>query len=209
MVMYSDYVSDFPSRCAKLLEELHHETQCLGVEVTHLLSITAVGLMVPHERLKKGSRISHPSGDHDRYKKAVTEYNNLLDERFLSSPLWADGASTWRKGKVQNVEAQAPDFVKAFARAESIKLDDKVRTVIGIMRNALAHGNIVTGPQSRKINDIMFLSADKYPAFRFVAVGPEDLHTLVTKYFEFLRHLDLGSGRLVIGDPKPSRTDAA
>lgn len=210
MVMYRDYVSDFPRRCSVLLRGLRFTTHRMGLDVTHLLSITTVGLIVPHERLREGSETRHPSGDLLRYKEAVSEYNRLLEEYFLSSQLWPDetpllldGASTWRKGRIKDVEAQAPDFVQAFKSAEPMQPDVKVRTVVGILRNALAHGNIVTMPKGREINDIMFLSVHKkFPAFRFVAVEPEDLRTFMTNYFEFLRHLDLGPGRLVDDAPE-------
>ncbi len=76
----------------------------------------------------------------------------------------------------------------------------KAGTVVKIMRNALAHGNIVTG--GREINDIMFLSKDTFPAFRFVAVEPEDLREFMMNYFEFLSRLDLGRGQLVGGAPE-------
>ena len=117
MVMYRDYVSDFPNRCSELLDELHFEARRMGLEVTHLLSITAVGLIMPYERLrqiKEESQTPHPSGDNLRYEEAVSEYNDLLNEFFLSSPLWPDGASTWRKGKIKVLDEKVPDFAKAF-----------------------------------------------------------------------------------------------
>ncbi len=198
--MYQDYVSDFPQRCSRLLGELGSTTQDMGLEVTHLLSITTVGLTVPYDRLRKGSRTPHPSDDRRRYKRAASEYNRLLEEPFLSSQLWGAEPSTWRKGKVRDVRAQEPDFVPAFASAKPIQPNVKAGTVVGaIMRNALAHGNIVTRTKDREINDVMFLSEKKYPVFRFVAVEPEDLREFMANYFEFLDRLDLGSGRMVGG----------
>ncbi len=210
MSAYRDYVSDFPRRCSVLLERLRLPARGIGLGVTHLLSITTVGLIVPHERLRRlndESQTEHPSGDRRRYKEAASQYDRLLEEYFLSSPLSPDGpqllssgASTWRKGKIKSVKPHAPNFDQVFATAKPVEDDVKVGTMIGIMRNALAHGNIVTG--GREIHDIMFLSRDEYPAFRFVAVEPEDLRTFMTNYFEFLRHLDLGRGRLVDDAPE-------
>lgn len=204
MVMYRDYVSDFPHRCSELLKELHSATRSIGLDVTHLLSITTVGLIVPHERLRQGSKTTHPSGDLFRFKEAVSEYNGLLEECFLSSRLWLAGPATWRKGRVKDVREQAPDFVQAFASAKPIGSDVKARTVVGgIMRNALAHGNIVTRvTRGREISDIMFLAEKRFPDFRFVAVEPEDLHKFMTNYFKFLSGLDLGSGQLVGAAPE-------
>ncbi|WP_420637279.1 hypothetical protein [Candidatus Palauibacter sp.] len=175
----------------------------MDLEVTHLLSITTVGLTVPYERLRKGSRTPHPSDDRRRYKRAASEYNRLLEKTFPSSQLWLDGASTWRTGEVEDVRAQAPDFVPAFASAEPMQPDYRAECVVRIMRNALAHANIVTrGTRGREINDIMFLSEKRYPAFRFVAVEPEDLRKFMMNYFEFLSRLDLGRGQLVGGAPE-------
>lgn len=203
MSAYRDYVSDFPRRCSILLRRLRFPARGMRLEVTHLLSITTVGLIVPHERLKRlneESQAPHPSGDRHRYKEAASEYNRLLEEAFLSSPLWPDGKSTWRKGKVKDVGAQAPNFDQAFTGAEPMLPNVKAGTVVNIMRNALAHGNIVTG--GRAINDIMFLSRDTLPSYRFVAVEPEDLREFMLNYFEFLGRLDLGSGKLVGGAPE-------
>lgn len=201
MVMYRDYVSDFPNRCSELLDELHFETRRMGREVTHLLSIAAVGLIMPYERLRRlteESQTPHPSGDNLLYEEAVVEYNSLLDECFLSSSLWPEGAPPWRKGRIKDVREEAPRFVQAYVRAEPIRPEVKVGTIVRIMRNALAHGNIVTMEAGWKINDIMFLSVHKkYPNFRFVVVEPEDLRKFMMNYFKFLRDLDLGRARLV------------
>lgn len=205
MVMYNNYVSDFPNRCSELLEEFHFETRRMGLEVTHLLSVAAIGLIMPYERLrriKEESQTPHPSRDDLSYEEAVSEYNDLLDEFFLSSPLWPDGASTWRKGKIRVFDEKVPDFARAFEEAEPMRPDVKVKTVIGaIMRNALAHGNIATRRAGLDIHDLMFLSVDKersaFRTFRFVAVEPEDLRKFMMNYFKFLRHLDLGPERLV------------
>ena len=200
MSAYRDYVTDFPCRCSELLMKLRSPARSIGLEVTHLLSVTMAGLIIPHARLKEEIRIPHPSGDRLRYRTAASEYDELLEKRFLSPPLWLDGGSTWRKGRVKDFRAQAPNFDEAFASAKRMRSNDKVKTVVTIMRNALAHGNIVTG--GPEINDIMFLSANRNSAFRFVAVEPQDLHKFMMNYFKFLSHLDLSEGTLVGGEPE-------
>ena len=201
MVMYDDYVKDFPGRCSRLLRKLRLPAHGMSLEVTHLLSIATVGLIVPYERLGKGKGTPHPSGDPDRYKQAVSEYEELLEEDVRSSPLWPDGASSWRKGTIRAFRGQAPDFVQAFDNAKRMPPEVKAGTVVRILRNALAHGNIATIPRGREINDIMFLSG-KNPKFRFVSVEPEDLREFMMNYFEFLSRLDLGRGRLVDDAPE-------
>ena len=60
MSEYSSYVSDFPARCADVLEKFRFPARSVGRDVTLLLSITSVGLVIPHERLKPKGDTPHP-----------------------------------------------------------------------------------------------------------------------------------------------------
>ena len=190
MSEYSSYVSDFPARCAEILDKFQFPANRMGREVTLLLSITSAGLIIPHERLKLKGDIPHPSGDRDRYMRAARQYEELLDKPFLSSPLWSDqGVSSWRKGKVRNVRSGGPDSWEELRSAKTVGSEVRACTVLSILRNALAHGNVFT--QGRRIQDIVFLSEDRDPVFRFISVSPNDLRKFMMNFFGFLKGLDL------------------
>ena len=195
MSEYSSYVSDFPARCAEILEEFQFRAHTLGRGVTLLLSITSTGLIIPHERLKPGGRIPHPSGDRDRYVDAARRYEELLDKPFLSSPLWSNrDVSWWRKGRVRNIRTGGPDSWGELRNAKTVGPDVRVCTVLSILRNALAHGNVIT--QGRRIRDIVLLAVDEGPAFRFISVSPSDLRKFMMNFFGFLKDLDLNEAPL-------------
>lgn len=190
MSEYSSYVSDFPARCAEILEEFQFPAKRLGRDVTLLISITSAGLIFPHERLRLGGSTPHPSGDRDRYSDAARQYKRLLRKFFLSSPLWSDGEiSSWRKGKVLDVRSGGPDTWEELRSAKPVGSDVRVETMLSILRNALAHGNVFT--QGRLIHNIVLLSESKDPAFRFISVSPRDLRKFMMKYFRFLETLNL------------------
>ena len=189
MSEYSSYVSDFPARCAEILEEFRFPAERLGRDVTLLLSITSAGLIFPHERLIPGARTPHPSGDRDRYSDAACQYNRLLKEPFLSPPLWNWEVSSWRKGKVRDVRSGGPDTWEELRNAKAIGSEVSVGTVLRILRNALAHGNVFT--QGRQIHNIVFLSEDRDPAFRFISVSRRDLRKFMMNFFGFLEGLNL------------------
>ena len=190
MTAYSSYVKDFPSRCGEILAGFESSALELGRDVTLLLSISTTALIFPHDRLKCPRPYRHPSGDRDRHPRAARQYEQLLDNSFLSSPLWGKpGASTWRKGKVQNVGWGGPDSWPELRAAEEMKPEARVSEVLRILRNALAHGNVFT--EGMQIRNIVFLTWDGRKAAKFISVSPQDFRSFMMKYIRFVSSLKL------------------
>ncbi|WP_420636644.1 hypothetical protein [Candidatus Palauibacter sp.] len=191
MTAYSSYVTDFPSRCGEILEEFRSPALEQGRDVTLLLSISTAALTVPHERLKPRARPRHPLRDRERYPKTAEKYEELLREPFLSSPLWRSrGVSTWKTGRIQDVQSGGPDTWRELRDARSMPPEERVGTVLRILRNALAHGNVFT--EGKVIHNIVLLAKEwDSQAFSLISVSPRDFRKFTMNYICFVRGLDL------------------
>lgn len=191
MSEYSNFVTDFPARCGKLLEELRLPSTALGLEVTLLLALASVGFSIPYERLRENPEWRHPSNDRQRFREAAEAFDRLCETPFLGSRLWPSrGAGTWKKGRVRDVFA-GPEGWAGLQDAKEIAPDVLSRTVLGILRNGLAHGNVLT--RGNPIKEVILLSRHEGPAFRFLSVSPADLRLRVTAsgFLAFLAELEI------------------
>ncbi|WP_419938666.1 hypothetical protein [Candidatus Palauibacter sp.] len=197
MSAYSSYVRDFPFRCGEILEEFRLPALRRGRDVTLLLSISTAALIIPYERLGTPNATSHPLRDRDRYPKAARQYEELLDKPFLSSPLWGrEEVSTWRKGSVQDVRSGGPDTWPELRDARSMPSDVPVSAVLSILRNALAHGNVLT--EGGVIRNIVLLAREGRTAFGFISVSPHDFRKFMMDYIGFLK--DLNFAEVLLGE---------
>jgi len=87
-----------------------------------------------------------------------------------------------------------PDSRKDLQRSRPITKDKSVRSVLNIIRDALAHGNIWT--LRDPIQAIIFVKsvtdADKVaPKFSFISVAPDEFRNLLERWFDFLMNLHI------------------
>lgn len=160
--------------------------------MTLALMVASAGLVVPYERLKGDGRWgAHPSGDRKTFADAAGKLDLLLRQPFRSSCLWTETNSTWYSGKLDSVTGD-PDSWKGLQNTRPISKDKTVRTVLNVIRDALAHGNIWT--LRNPIEEIIFVKsvtdADTVPPkFSFVSVAPDEFRHLLEKWFDFLINL--------------------
>lgn len=162
---YKVFVKDFPSRCKKLLNRIEKEHKFDDLEVTGLLMVASAAVNIPYERLRAPSekRKTHPSGDYEKYSKAAEQFNQRLDQNFVGSELYPNyNPGNWRLAKPKSVSGIPPDWGCSF---NEISKDKLIRSVLAIVRNALAHGNIFTNPTDikngyREIQDILLVSVE-------------------------------------------------
>ena len=84
-------------------------------------------------------------------------------------------------------------------RAERIKDDLRLESVLATIRNALAHGNIFVAPGGRKIGEIIFLSEKRRNkngisncvGYNFLICSPNDFRDFMGFWFQFLEGLPL------------------
>ena len=111
----------------------------------------------------------------------------------MSSRLWTDGSSTWFGGKLDSVTGE-PDSWKGLQGSRPISKDKTVGAILGVIRDALAHGNVWT--RGDRIKEIIFVksvtdSCEIVSKFSFVSVAPDEFRNLVENWFDFLIELHI------------------
>jgi hypothetical protein len=198
MSNYSNFVSDFPERCAELLGQFEKLAQLRRREVTLMLCIATPSIVVPLERLAgprskpEGEQPGHPSRDWEKFVQAKSDLDRLFILPFKGSRLWPDvSASSWSFGKLSDVSGE-PDSWGELSAPKRLGPDKKAKAVLLHMRHALAHGNIFTRGRP-EIEQIILLSqrAPNVNKFNFLAVAPADFRIFLQNWMEFLRDLKL------------------
>lgn len=192
MSEYANFVSDFPSRCRDVLEQAENKAILTGREVTLAIAIASCGLVIPMERLKSRKRgAPHPSGDLDRYKSQADSLDTLMSEKFVGSALQKANLHSWHGGTLGIVSPlNDPDQWRALTNKKRLDGDKSVSDVMGVLRNALAHGNIFT-LGSPEIRDLVFLSEvrdskKKVVDYNFVTTSPSDFTMFLRAWFDFI-----------------------
>ncbi len=187
MTAYKNFVSDFPARCLDVLEQAERAGTLRHRDVTLTLMTACAGFIVPFERLNLNKEKPHPSGDATRFGRAAQKLQGLLEEKFLTSSL-GQGSTSWRTGKLKSIEGD-PDTWSGLQKARAMTKDKKVRGVLGVVRNALAHGNIFT--YENPIQEILLVSAiednnQNIVGFRFIESSPANFRRFLIAWFSFL-----------------------
>jgi hypothetical protein len=168
------------------------------LEVTLLLSVASSGLIVPYARL---SEDAHPARDADRFAEAKGKLDRVLDAALLASELWDTiDPGSWRFGELCDLsgdpDAWDLDTLKPVSRKK------KARSIVKVLRNALAHGNVFTRGRPH-IDTLVFLSrrCQKNPeqGYNCVLVSPADLKCFVLNWLETLGGVEVGGWVFVEG----------
>lgn len=188
MSVYKNYVQDFPNRCKRVFMEAYKLVETRKLDVTFMISIAAVGINIPYERLMKDD---HPSGDAEKYREASNNFKDACSGRFsdmesLSSNLQLD---QWEVGKLdKNTALRPPDEWGGKLRDGPKAIGNKsTGSVLKIFRNALAHGNIYV-PSQGEIGKIYFLSKVDYEGtiYEFISTTPDELKKFIVNWLSFL-----------------------
>ena len=138
------FVTEYPSRCMKLLELMEpiaREKELLG---SFSLIVATSVFLIPYERMQP----RHPFNRDD--KRLYRELRRIERRRFLRADFWPEEqAYPWHFSRVMNdvnstqgwqdeqgLHPMAPDAANTIARRT-------VNDVLRVVRNALAHGNVV------------------------------------------------------------------
>src|SRR6266545_5339468 len=106
MSQYENFVTDFPSRCAEILDRYDHEASIGGREVTLMLAVATSGFSIPFARLRPDNQ-GGAVRDRADFPDAQRQFDALLSSRFLESELGRAG-QTWSFGTISDPSA-APD----------------------------------------------------------------------------------------------------
>lgn len=195
MSEYADFVSDFPRRCIELLNSGEASSSAKGREVTLLLMVASTSLVIPFERLRLDTdHSSHPFGENKIYSQSSEALSSLLERPFVGSAIGPSSDNTWKiADPVYDVSGDPSDWLRDCS-IKPVGSKKQVRSILKLLRNALAHGNIKT--RGNPIRELIFVQerfASCNPGeprrrthFEVLLVTPEDLKAMIRGWVVFL-----------------------
>ncbi len=147
----SRFVTEYPERCLDLMllmEPVARKRDLIG---SFSLLVAAAAFTIPYERAKARHVLAQPFNEADLY----SSLEDLEQTPLLKAPLW-DGHSPgqWTYGRVKDVGKgdwiNVPQGTPLHEMVHDTMSKRKSRDVFRVIRNALAHGNIVYLDESRR-----------------------------------------------------------
>ena len=192
MSNYNDFIVDFPARCQDVLKLAYGPAEAIDREVTLLIMTAAAAFLVPFERLRPGMSTAHPAQDRRQFSKVAQRLDSELGRSFLESP-FHDGKlgepGSWSVGRMDSREAPI--------ECKPLTKETRAGQVLAIIRNALAHGNLLTigsstiGDKPSPIEALIFQAEDRKDGslvgYKYVYVSPTDFHCFLGRWFAFLK----------------------
>ena len=190
------FIFEYPQRCIQLIAAMEPVARSLNLIGSFSLLVAPSLFLVPYERMKK----AHPLGEHEREPEIYIALRRVDRQKFVNAEFWRGSPrGSWRLTRIvteanhtngwEDIEGLHP-----FSQAAKNQIDGAdAEKVIRVIRNALAHGNIVYldengyERQGAQVQHLAFLSRyeeseldrQKSETYRVVSVTEEEfLHFL-------------------------------
>jgi hypothetical protein len=141
----SRFAIEYPQRALELIELFEDKARRRDLVGSFGLLAAAAVLTIPYERMKA----SHFLHDARQDYNLAAQIKKLGKVKFQSAPFWGAAASgEWRQSRVMGSVNRVDDWKDELGRpslspeANTIKRRS-AEEVIRVLRNALAHGNII------------------------------------------------------------------
>ena len=141
--------------------------------------------VIPKERLET----RHPSEDHKRPEnlELSKKLETLSGKAFVNSDFFPKNGKDWSFGKVDRDSYQ--DIQNKYLTAEVLNGTQPVSQIMSLIRNALAHGNILT--DNGTIEKLVFTSERKdktkeIVGYQFLVVPVRDFRDFLVLWLKFL-----------------------
>lgn len=185
MTVYEDFVWDYPARCIDVLYKFYEHAKFEDREVTLLLMATAGGFVMPYERLKPGGK---PELDRDTNKEQIKKLKNELEKPIKNSTAFGEIINKWCYGE-PGEQHDEENVMRVAESSKPINGGWKVSVAINIVRNSIAHGNVlaIRSPEGQ-IQDLVFASkiSSKSSYVHLVKLTPDDLRDFLLSWFRLL-----------------------
>lgn len=199
MSAYENFIQDFPRRCQEILEDNWISASVNDLEVTLMLATAIAGFVIPFERLRSSANDHFARGKVLSCSKVIWKLEAKRFKDWIPSGTWEVISAVKSETVKEDVDSWGGK-----KNREPLPEDALVGQVLSILRNALAHGNIITSPgrfsrsKPAQIEKILLLSKirDKNTKrlineYNVIVVGPHDLSLLLNSWFEELRKLNI------------------
>jgi hypothetical protein len=189
----SRFAIEYPQRALELIELFEDKARRRDLVGSFGLLAAAAVLTIPYERMKASHFLHDEEQDHD----LAAHIKKLEKVNFLSAPFWgAEAPGEWRQSRIMGLVDRVDDWKDQQGRrslsadANTIK-QRKAEEVIRVLRNALAHGNIIyLDKDSREIagNRMAFMAfLSRYEETEEQRELAKTYRVVVTSEDEFLR----------------------
>lgn len=192
------FVTEYPQRCLELIDALEETARRRELVGSFSLLAAAAVFVIPYERMASNKHPLHKARDIDLF----TALKSLQKKPFISAQFW-DGnpPKDWRFSRVMANPNDSMQWRDAdghhpmSAAAKNSLPDRKADEVLRVVRNALAHGNIVylneNGFEQRntKLQFLGFLS--RYEEDKEQRENAETYRLVTATEDEFLRFVKL------------------
>ncbi len=226
MSCYENIYNDFPLRCAELWNGLRDLPIAKEFDVTFMLMAAAAGFATPWEQLRIQPGQQRRSADHPAfygydsraYKRSLIVVDGELNRHVPNGELFGDAnLSEWLYGKVDAIgDIRDVVEVRSLPFVDMHKITG--RTIVRVLRNAIAHNNIYAFSRRRRegegldqrISDLVFFSEIKNMAaenvscvgYNIVSMPVFDFYKFIDAWFTLLRRVRPAGAqlRLVVAD---------
>lgn len=206
MSCYRDFVQDFPNRCHSILNDCYGNSERNKNEVTLLLMTACAGFLISYENLKEKRKLIR--GTESEARSELLNYLGAkLSQLKRSKSFWIDDNNLPKtlkyivtKGDCSGLDIdQWPEMIDQNYEWEDAKRMVFSQFLIKI-RNALAHGNIITtgdGPKKieRNIKTIFFISENRenneLKNYTIICMSPNDFKYFLESWFVLLCRLNI------------------
>jgi hypothetical protein len=189
----SRFAIEYPGRVLELLRLLENHARKKSLMGSFGLLAAGAVLTIPYERMKAAHFLHDKLRDYD----LATEVKRLEKAKFLTAPFWPDKEpGEWHQSRViasvDNVDAWMDEMGSPSLSADANTIKRRTADeVIRVLRNALAHGNIIyLDKDHREISGhemvyMAFLS--RYEETKEQRERTETYRVVVTSEEDFLR----------------------
>jgi hypothetical protein len=192
------FVVEYPQRCLDLIEELEPTARRRELVGSFSLLVAATVFVIPYERM----RSAHPLHKRTQNLDLFNGLKSLLKKPFIAAPFW-NGSSpkAWRFSRIMNDPNDTARWKNEEghhpmkASAKNSLPDRKADDVLRVIRNALAHGNVVYlnehgfEEHNTKLQFLGFLS--RYEETEEAKAKSKTYRLVTTTEDEFLRFVKL------------------
>lgn len=141
----SRFAIEYPQRALELIELFESAARKRDLVGSFGLLAAAAVLTIPYERMKSSHFLHDEQQDHD----LATHIKRLEKDKFLAAPFWQQHEpGAWRQSRImatvdQVDKWQDEDGRPSLSAAANTMPRRKAEEVLRVLRNALAHGNII------------------------------------------------------------------
>lgn len=145
MTVPTRFATDFPRRCLELLETFEHQAERLNLLTSFGVTMASALLVIPFERQGK----KHPFRNQEYGSSLQTALRKLEKRMWKSADFWRGSSPlSWHFSRIVSDPNRVQDWVDehgimSTCPTANTMVKRRVSDVLRVLRNALAHGNIV------------------------------------------------------------------